>query len=604
MSVLFYTNASGDGTWETLTNWNAAADGSGSNPTEIPWSDTDGSTSASNLNDATGGVGVTINSTTIDPNGDVTGSCDISNVTCNYWIEGGTWTGDNFNNIATISGGMFTGDNFTNTDTINGGTFTGGNVTNNGWIGGGTFTADNFTNNDIVGGGTFTGDYFNSTWDSTIFGGTFLGGYLTCSGPIYGGTFEGNYYTFDQAYYGWTMGGLFSGNYYTNNCPIVGGTWTGDYLTNTNTIYGGTFTGDNFTNSSGGSIEGGTFTGNDVTNDVGGWIYGGTFTGDNFYNINYINGGSFQYSVFNNTGWIYDANLYIGILLGDGYIDPSVTIVYFARTDPTITPDQNYNLIYNNNLTITIAPSSNSSGQLHFTLQQQPSGVVINGLTGIITTTPNVPDTGTFEVYVTQDSYENYNAVTTPVLVSTVTINPAVPTITPSGDQNELFYTGMTSIPLLQPAQSNPALGLVYSFEPPVESGWSINPTNGTIIAGNPLASTSWSVSIGVTQAASSDGNYAAITTPVIVSTVTFTTLDGLPASVAIPPSGWRYCNNGVVIVAESQQELYEAVIEYLQAHGQPVNLGVIDDINAFLKTGLPQLLKSRSCWQSWPECC
>jgi len=42
--VLYYTNASGDATWENLANWNTAADGSGDNPTEVPWSDTDGST--------------------------------------------------------------------------------------------------------------------------------------------------------------------------------------------------------------------------------------------------------------------------------------------------------------------------------------------------------------------------------------------------------------------------------------------------------------------------------------------------------------------------------------------------------------------------------
>jgi hypothetical protein len=670
MSVLYYTNASGDGTWENLSNWNTAADNSGSNPTEVPWTDTDGSTSASNLLDATGGDGVSINST-IDPNGDVTGTCDIPYIRSNpAWgsesggiIYGGTFTGSNVTNEGTILGGTFTGQWFSNeyNGNITGGLFTGSGFTNGPFatISGGSFLGGNFQNiapaflasctleiSGFYNGGaspsyssisiTLGGTPYTGTWQGQIWN----NGSWVSVAPLYytdasgDGTWENlsnwNYspdgsganpteipwsevdnstsasdlidasggagVTIDSAY----IGG-YEGIGITGSCDIPN-------ITNNSTIEDGTFTGDNFTNN--GNIGGGynpsvpTFTGDNFTNN--GSISAGTYSGSNFTNSSsgIINGGLFQYAVFDNIGSIYYSTIYVGTLLDEGYIDPSVTIVYFDRTDPTITPDQNYNVPYNNNLTIHVEPSSNSGGQFHFTLQQQPLGVVINGLTGIITITPDSPATGTFEVYVTQDVYGYYNAVTTPVLVSTVTIDQAVPTITPSGDQNELFYTGMASIPLLQPAQSNSSTTLVYSFSPPVESGWIINPANGTIIAGNPLAFTSWSVSIGVTQAASSDGNYAAITTPVIVSTVNFITLDGLPAIVAIPPSGWRYCTNDAVIVAGSQEELYEAVIAYRIAHGQPVNLGVIDDINAFLKTGLPQLLKSRSCWQSWPECC
>ena len=142
---LYYTNASGDYTWENLANWNTAADGSGSAPTEVPWSDTDGSTSGYDLIDATNGAGVTIQNYIIDPNQVVTGTCDIPSIKSNSWgIYGGTFSGDGFTNNDPIYGGTFSGDNFTN---------------NYGFIFGGTFSGDNFTNDsgsDIY-GGTFTG---------------------------------------------------------------------------------------------------------------------------------------------------------------------------------------------------------------------------------------------------------------------------------------------------------------------------------------------------------------------------------------------------------------------------------------------------------------
>ena len=109
MDNLYYTNASGDSNWETLTNWNTAADGSGDNPTNIPWT-YDGSGGAwygdADLIDATGGNGISINSS-IDPNGVVTGTCDIVSINNNSIIDGGTFSGDNFTNNYVIYGGTF-----------------------------------------------------------------------------------------------------------------------------------------------------------------------------------------------------------------------------------------------------------------------------------------------------------------------------------------------------------------------------------------------------------------------------------------------------------------------------------------------------------------
>ena len=103
---LFYTNnaGAGDGQWETLTNWNYAADNSGANPTEVPWSGADGSTSA---NDLVGtGSPVTINSNV----GSGTGTCNIGTVTNSATgaISSGTWTCADIENYGLIGGGDLT----------------------------------------------------------------------------------------------------------------------------------------------------------------------------------------------------------------------------------------------------------------------------------------------------------------------------------------------------------------------------------------------------------------------------------------------------------------------------------------------------------------
>jgi hypothetical protein len=193
MAILYYTNASGDHNWETLTNWNTAEDGSGSNPTSIPWTN-DGNGGAwyadIDLVDATGGNGISINSV-IDPNRVVTGTCDIAGITNNGTIYGGTFSGDNFNN---------------NNGSIYGGTFTGDNFINGGYIYGGTFTGDNFTNYASINGGTFTGDNFENGYGQ-IYGGTFTGNYFSNNGFIYGGTFTGS--GFSNKNYGTMYGGTF-----------------------------------------------------------------------------------------------------------------------------------------------------------------------------------------------------------------------------------------------------------------------------------------------------------------------------------------------------------------------------------------------------------
>ena len=179
---LYYTNAGGDYNWETLSNWNTAANGSGSIATNVPWTD-DGNGGAwygdyDLVNTPSGGqinIGSAISEHAI-------GSCDISSVT-------------NFNNGA-INGGTFTGDYFSNYNSISGGTFSGGGFYNGGDIGGGTFTGGGFYNGGgTISGGTFSGGNFHNYSDNyksaQIYGGTFTGnGFNNDNGEIYGGTFE------------------------------------------------------------------------------------------------------------------------------------------------------------------------------------------------------------------------------------------------------------------------------------------------------------------------------------------------------------------------------------------------------------------------------
>ena len=207
--VLYYTNASGDATWENLANWNTAADGSGDNPTEVPWSDTDGSTSGSDLIDASGGAGVSINSN-IDPNQVVSGSCDIPSIN-NGGINGGTFSGDNFTNNALIGGGTFSGYGFINNDGIYGGTFTGDNFTNNGLIYGGTFSGYGFTNYNFIYGGTFSGYGFINTNNGLIGGGTFSGDNFT-NNSTFTGIYAEHYYT--NGVLDASINGLYFDSYY------------------------------------------------------------------------------------------------------------------------------------------------------------------------------------------------------------------------------------------------------------------------------------------------------------------------------------------------------------------------------------------------------
>lgn len=169
--VLYYTNASGDGLWSTLSNWNTAADGSGIAPEAIPW---DGGYFGYDLLDASGGQGVTI-----DLNIDSSSTCNIPHIlNYSYGGVGGTMTGDYFTNETLIGYGTFTGNYFTNNSEITGGTFSGASFTNNGAIystGGSGESAGTYNINGFVNNGTIEYQYITINFDGTPYTGTWEG---------------------------------------------------------------------------------------------------------------------------------------------------------------------------------------------------------------------------------------------------------------------------------------------------------------------------------------------------------------------------------------------------------------------------------------------
>lgn len=197
-----YWTAAGDGSsWEDLNNWNTAADGSGDNPTNIPWTD-DGDSgfwySNYDLIDAFGGTEVCV---ALDLSGDA--SCDIQIKNSDYIS---IFSG-NFLNVVTSSGDVgvpitFEGGSFAKVyDT--------GQLIFGVQIYGGLFYGDMY-----CAGYVFSGDF---TGSGQVFGGAHIyGGNFTGSGLV----FSGNIANVPNG--GIISGGVFSGGDLTvNNYPVI-----------------------------------------------------------------------------------------------------------------------------------------------------------------------------------------------------------------------------------------------------------------------------------------------------------------------------------------------------------------------------------------------
>jgi hypothetical protein len=338
MPNLYFTNASGDGRWETLANWNTAADGSGNAPSNVPW--TNNSSGGAwygdyQIVDGEGNVGspVIIN---CDIGEYVSGVCNISNIVnifgqddygndpISLSIKGGTFTGS-FTNNGNISDGLFWG-TLINNGGLFGGTFAGDNSVNNAWNNmwdvsfpfgiTGTFTGAYFVNNGSLGDSYFsansvlvTGPYFTN--NGFISSGEFTGDNVTLDGYVSGGVFSGNNASTFLGTAGdgdmdnadnWSNGIPSAEQYAVIASPVTTGTCYG-IARCFKTINGGVFNGDITVNARQGYTGG-----YDITNTI---INAGTFLGSFLGNGVTINGGTFSGSDFSIGRLQYSSKWYL-----------------------------------------------------------------------------------------------------------------------------------------------------------------------------------------------------------------------------------------------------------------------------------------------------
>lgn len=244
MPNLYYTNSSGNYSWETLSNWNTAPDGSGSTPTEIPW--TGNATKGYDLVNASGQE-VYLSSTLSTS---VTGVCNSNMYVINYGnIRSGTFNSFIQNVYGSIiSGGTFNGivgNDSGDPSNIIGGTFN-SYVYGNYSIGSNPIFSSSssidFWYGSVIAGGTFNCNI--NAYYTTVYNGQFNGftTYFNSDGyhelPISGGTFNGT----NLGISGYAItGGNFSNvtNFGIANSIITGGTGPSNSYSTTTLYYNG-----------------------------------------------------------------------------------------------------------------------------------------------------------------------------------------------------------------------------------------------------------------------------------------------------------------------------------------------------------------------------
>ena len=174
---------------------------------------------------------------------------------------------------------------------------------------------------------------------------------------------------------------------------------------------------------------------------------------------------------------------------------------------PTITPAATQSIIYGQTTTVTVTPTSNSTGAFTFSLQAGfPTGTTINSTTGVVT----IGNIGTINVLVTQAASGSYAAITTPTLAGII-YSQGPPTITRAATQTIAY--GETLTVTVTPT-SNSSGAFTYSLAPGFTGCSAINSSTGVVSIGG-----FGTINVLVTQAA---GNiiYTAVTTPVAAGTI------------------------------------------------------------------------------------
>ena len=383
--ILYFTNTGGDASWQTLANWNTAADGSGDTPTDIPWSGSTGNLYGDwDLADASGGI---VFNNSIIGGANTVGSCNLFVV--NYGtINGGTFTNSFECDGGTVYGGTFTGNNCTTYDQahIYGGTFTGTgfNLYQGSALLGGTFeiyglnvdnsqsiNSINYSNISITNNGIpYTGIWRNNIWNNGAWVSPVKILYFTNSSLDGNWDTLANWNTFSDGtgdaptHVPWTdnnLGGAWYGDYdlvngdglglysstnipynvtissyATGNCSV--GTNCQGYITNTGTINGGTWSGAGWGCCSGagnsGIINGGIFT-TAIQNWYGGIINGGTFEIDGFWDSNNGYDPISNTDISPNITLTFDSLLYTGTFNNHYYSNGSyvdVSTLYYTNS--------------------------------------------------------------------------------------------------------------------------------------------------------------------------------------------------------------------------------------------------------------------------------
>ena len=172
MPTLYWKNADNDGAWNNPNNWftDAAAT---NNAGVVPWV-ADDAYKAYDLSLATGETGEPVINVDIGSGFIITGTCDILGVVCNNTVNGGNWTGDNFELWGFATEGTFSGDGFSNYGTISGGIFSGNGASNGGSIYGGDFNGNGFYLSGTLYDGVINSHYLSVDSNTYHYGGSII----------------------------------------------------------------------------------------------------------------------------------------------------------------------------------------------------------------------------------------------------------------------------------------------------------------------------------------------------------------------------------------------------------------------------------------------
>jgi hypothetical protein len=176
--------------------------------------------------------------------------------------------------------------------------------------------------------------------------------------------------------------------------------------------------------------------------------------------------------------------------------------IYSAVTTPVV----GGTITVTNTKTATITPTSDSQGTFTYSLDTPSSAIAsINTNTGVVTVT----GFGTINVYVTQDSSDDYTAVTTPVLAGSM-ISLFTPIITPAATQNAT-YLQTAKVTVTPTSDSTGAF--TFSLQPGYLGCTTVDPNTGVVTIGG-----TGTITVLATQAATS--SYGPVTTPVVAGTI------------------------------------------------------------------------------------